>query len=434
MSEEVFQAKGDLMKSIRTFLEKFNRYPFGEKPKILLQAWEKFFEIQHAQPEDTNELFQRILEDLQIIREELSEYINSPSWNYPTFYDDTEEHYVQYKEYLEKSPDAIAPILSTKEPKYSLSMGYEHLNTTPKMESDEIIKSGVEKLVPIPNECEDTSEDKRKCDVLVCKDSSSFEVCDDHSEILSDSNDDDISSDDDAFEDVEHVEASPLDSELVSLEDGNDVHQEDEDLPLHFLSLKSLIILFQIILHPNSKLLAIIGKRREVERLTSIVMNDISDDSTNDLLLEEVGLFFASDNLIPPGSENFGYDSEGDIRFLKESLVDDPIPLPENKSSNFNHQNDPLFPRPPPKPPDVEFDFNPNSGEVISAAMNDNDELECFDAGDKINVFTNVEDDDYFFFIFVILIFLPYLIYPEIFPLLLFAKSEDTIFDPGISV
>nr|GFC19957.1 hypothetical protein [Tanacetum cinerariifolium] len=67
MSEEVFQAKENLMKSIRTFLEKFNRYPFGVMPKILSQAWEKFFEIQHSQPDDTNKLFQELLEDLQII-------------------------------------------------------------------------------------------------------------------------------------------------------------------------------------------------------------------------------------------------------------------------------------------------------------------------------------------------------------------------------
>nr|GEZ02958.1 hypothetical protein [Tanacetum cinerariifolium] len=79
MSKEVFQAKGNLMKSIQTFLEKFNFISFGEMPKVLLQACEKFFAIQHAQPEDTNELFQKLLEDLQIINEELAEYINSPS-------------------------------------------------------------------------------------------------------------------------------------------------------------------------------------------------------------------------------------------------------------------------------------------------------------------------------------------------------------------
>nr|GEY56271.1 retrovirus-related Pol polyprotein from transposon TNT 1-94 [Tanacetum cinerariifolium] len=49
---------------------------------------------------------------------------------------------------------AIAPILSTKEPEYSPSMGYEHPNTTPETESDEIIKSGVEELVPVLSENE----------------------------------------------------------------------------------------------------------------------------------------------------------------------------------------------------------------------------------------------------------------------------------------
>nr|GFC52662.1 hypothetical protein [Tanacetum cinerariifolium] len=82
-------------------------------------------------------------------------------------------------------------------------------------------------------------------------------------------------------------------------------------------------------------------------------MKDISDDSTNHPLLEEVDLFLASDNSIPSGIENFGYDSERDIHFLEELLVDDSIPLPENESSNFDHQDNPSFPRPPPEPPDA---------------------------------------------------------------------------------
>nr|GFD29624.1 hypothetical protein [Tanacetum cinerariifolium] len=79
---------------------------------------------------------------------------------------------------------AIAPILSTKEPEYSPSMGYENPNTTPKTESDEIIKSGVDELVPILSENEVTSEHKRECDVPFCENSP---VCDDHFEIFSDS-------------------------------------------------------------------------------------------------------------------------------------------------------------------------------------------------------------------------------------------------------
>nr|GFA74135.1 hypothetical protein [Tanacetum cinerariifolium] len=85
-----------------------------------------------------------------------------------------EEHSIQFKEYLECSFHAITPILPTKEPEYSL------------------------------RECEVTSEDKRECDVPVCENS----FFDDHYEILSDLNNDDISSDDDAFKDIEYVEAS----------------------------------------------------------------------------------------------------------------------------------------------------------------------------------------------------------------------------------
>nr|GFA42568.1 hypothetical protein [Tanacetum cinerariifolium] len=155
--------------------------------------------------------------------------------------------------------------------------------------------------------------------------------------------------------------------------------------------------------------------------------------------MEEIDLFLATDDLMPQGIENDDNDSEGDIHFLEELFSNDPIPLPENESFNFDHYDEPSFPRTPPKQPDVEvfFDFEPDSGELISAVINNIDELiedECFDpGGGEIDVFANVKDDDYFPFIFVIRIFLPYLIYPEVSPLLLFTGSENTIFDPGIS-
>ncbi|GKG16465.1 hypothetical protein Tco_0358788, partial [Tanacetum coccineum] len=90
----------------------------------------------------------------------------------------------------------------------SLIKGDEHLDTIPKTELDEIIKSSVENLVPIPSEFEGISDNT--CDVPICEDPLS-----DHSEILSDSNNDDTSSDDDDFEDIEYV----------SLEVVNDVDQ-----------------------------------------------------------------------------------------------------------------------------------------------------------------------------------------------------------------
>nr|GEY98440.1 hypothetical protein [Tanacetum cinerariifolium] len=153
-----------------------------------------------------------------------------------------------------------------------------------------------------------------------------------------------------------------------------------------------------------------------------------------DFLIDELDLFLATDNLLPPGIES-GYDSEGEIHVIQELLIDDSIPIPENESSDFDHHNS-SFPRPHPKPPDVEFFFDLEP-DLISVVKNNIDELnedECFDPGGEIDVFENVEDDNYFPFIFVIRIFLPYLIYPEVSLLLLSAGSEDTIFDPGISV
>nr|GFA54151.1 hypothetical protein [Tanacetum cinerariifolium] len=124
-------------------------------------------------------------------------------------------------------------------------------------------------------------------------------------------------------------------------------------------------------------------------------------DHTKETRSEEVDLFL-SDNSIPRGIENVADDPEGDIRFLEELLIDDYILSHESFDSNF--EDNLSNPRPPPKPPDDETDAE----EKIPVVMNEKD-----------------EDVDYSSFIFVI--------YPEMFLLLLSAESEDTIFDPGIS-
>nr|GEZ03722.1 hypothetical protein [Tanacetum cinerariifolium] len=84
------------------------------------------------------------------------------------------------------------PALSTEEPDNSLSMGDELLDTISATESNQFIKSGVENLIPILNQFEDLSE----------------------------SNEEFSSTDDDSFffDKIDYVEASPHDSELVSLE------------------------------------------------------------------------------------------------------------------------------------------------------------------------------------------------------------------------
>ncbi|GKF70562.1 hypothetical protein Tco_0203619, partial [Tanacetum coccineum] len=127
--------------------------------------------------------------------------------------------------------------------------------------------------------------------------------------------------------------------------------------------------------------------------------------------MEEIDLFLASDDSMPPGIENDDYDSKGDIHFLEELLSNDSPFLLENESSNLDHFNDPSSPRPPPEPPDVEISLNFEPAAAIIKNFDELKEDECFDLeGGKINVYQNVEDDDSF--TFVIRTFLPFLTYP----------------------
>nr|GEZ07312.1 hypothetical protein [Tanacetum cinerariifolium] len=244
-------------------------------------------------------------------------------------------------------------------------MGYEHLSITPETESDEVTESNAKNLLPIPSECEVTLEDKRGCDVPV----STIDVCDDHSEILSDSKiDDDILVYNDDFEDIEYVKASLLDPEIISEEENvvhqaeNDVNQEEEEVDLEDISQiqdsdNSLLDNFS----PEFKTFCDHSKETrsgntthvdnslpeydsfcfeiepDQERLINVVKSNIPDDSSNDPLLEKADLFLAFDNSIPPGIENVANDSEGDVHFLEELLIDEFILSHESSDSNFKN-------------------------------------------------------------------------------------------------
>nr|GFD41477.1 hypothetical protein [Tanacetum cinerariifolium] len=124
---------------------------------------------------------------------------------------------------------AITPILSTKEPIDSLSMGDDHFDTISATESDEVIKSSVKDLIPIPSEFESIPD--AMCDVHFDNNHTPLEAKD-HMEIVINSNDDISSSDDDSLheENIEYVEASPHDSELVILEVAELVIPEVEEI------------------------------------------------------------------------------------------------------------------------------------------------------------------------------------------------------------
>ncbi|GJV15386.1 hypothetical protein Tco_1360709 [Tanacetum coccineum] len=154
----------------------------------------------------------------QVVQKEHEEQAAfTPYWKFLIFYDDDDEYTIQYRKYLENSSNAITLDLPTEEPDNSLSMGDEHLSTIPEIESDEVIKFSVEDLVLIPSESEGIFDDT--CDVPFCDNSPPLDVLNDHFEIFFDFNDDCTSSDEDSFEDIDYVEASPPDSELVILEE-----------------------------------------------------------------------------------------------------------------------------------------------------------------------------------------------------------------------
>ncbi|GKE94625.1 hypothetical protein Tco_1579480 [Tanacetum coccineum] len=151
---------------------------------------------------------------------------------------------------------AITPDLPIEEPDNSLNMGDEHLDTIPATESDEVIKSSVENLVPIPSEFEGISDDTSDVptcdnnrvnveidlveslinrDTLIVHSSKIDPILEEFAGELAhiapippgivkadfDPNDDTLSDDDD-FEDIDYV----------SFEEMNDVEQEEKEFDL----------------------------------------------------------------------------------------------------------------------------------------------------------------------------------------------------------
>ncbi|GKC22224.1 hypothetical protein Tco_1024374 [Tanacetum coccineum] len=315
MSVEMLQARENLMESIKTFLKKFNRISFRETPKVLLLAWEKFFEIKHAckekqhQPEDIQELLRKLLNDVQIISEELADFINTPNWNRPAFYHDDDED--DDEEYT----IAITPVLPTVEPDNSLSMGDEHLSTIPEKE-----ESSVEDLVPIPSESEGISDSM--CDVPFCDNSTPLEASKDHSEILLDSNDDYSSSDDDSLysEDIDYVDASPPDSELVSLEEVKDFDPENGEIDTDILLTIKDDILREKLLNINL-LIAKIEALKDNPTPSSDFVTKSPSTSPNSFL-EETNIFYNS----LPETETFCFNLEKKSSGNPTSLSDLSLP------------------------------------------------------------------------------------------------------------
>nr|GEY23981.1 hypothetical protein [Tanacetum cinerariifolium] len=286
---------------------------------------------------------------------------------------------------------ANTPDLPTKEPEYYLSLGDEHLSTIPETESHEVIKSSVKNLVLIPSESEVTSDNESECDVPVNDESSTFTT---FSNPLFDCNMNPLFDDEEVISTkidplYFNTESNLLES-LLNRDTLSDSSPEFDYLLEEFsgelahidpipsgieegeFDLEEEIHLFENLSYDNSTPRP--PKELNAE-ITDTILESLSPSSIpvedSDSHMEEVDLFLATDDLIPPGIENDDYDSEGDIHFLEDLLSNDPISLPENESSNFDHHDDSSFPHPHSKPPDVEvfFDFEPDTGVLTTKVV-----------------------------------------------------------------
>ncbi|GJR84762.1 hypothetical protein Tco_0155547 [Tanacetum coccineum] len=337
-----------------------------------MQAWDKFFEINHAQSEEVQELLYKLFEDLQSINEELAEYIKLPSWNLPTSsYDDDDdddnddEYSFATQEYLMTCSTAITP----EKPVDSLIMEDEHLDTMPKTKSDEFIKSSVENLVPTPSESEDFSDIESECDVPDCDDSQTTNFSTFSNPLFDDST---SSDDESSHEEVIHVMSfktysNPLfdlDEEIISSE-FNLIHNEDLDSTPKDVRFDA-----------------------ESYLLESLVNRDtlMASPPKIDFLLDEFTGELTRLQLIPPGIDNINLDPKGDILFLESLLYDNSSPRPSEAlqgNSDTIIESLPTFPIPVEDSDSLreEIDIFSGSDDSISPGIENDD----FDSeGDEI--------------------------------------------------
>ncbi|GKA63351.1 hypothetical protein Tco_0762957 [Tanacetum coccineum] len=332
------------------------------------------------------QIMQKKEEEKRITEEQASK---DRYWKIPICYDDDEDDTI-----------AITPVLPIKEPDNSLSMGDEHLDTIPATESDEVIKSSVEILVPIPSESEGVPE---MCDVPLHDNSPPLEASKDQFKDFLESNDESTSSDDDSFsiDDIDYVDASPLDVEIVSLKVveivGPEVGRIDDDI---LLTIKD-DILREKLLNVNL-LIAKIDALRDNPTPSSDVISSGSTTTHVDFSQYDSFIFDLSNDQFPPADRSDLYHEE----FTDE--LTHIMSLPHLECFKFKIEPDP--------------------GDLTS-----------IDPGIRKNVSTTnvnvpLEDDQSSLFAYVVWIFLAFLTYPVVPPYLLSTGNEDTIFDPGISI
>nr|GEU79696.1 hypothetical protein [Tanacetum cinerariifolium] len=384
---------------------------------------------------------------------------------------------------------AITPFLSTEKTNNSLSMRDENLDTIPTMESDEVIKSSVEDLVPIPGESEGIFD--TMCDVHLVNNPTPFEAKD-HFEIVINSNDDISSSDDDSLynENIEYVEASPRDSEVISLEVAEIVIPKDEEIQddnLHekLLNVNFIIAKIEALKDNPTPSFEFLTKSSSTSPKSFLEetntfdnslpefenfcfdLEEISSGSTtthSDISLSDYEAFYFDDDhieeIISGGTtthsdislsdyEAFYFDDDHIEEIISGgTTTHSDISLSEYDSFIFDLSND-QFP-PTDRSDSTHEEFADELAHIISSP-----EYDCFyfrnlpDPGEWIHILNSeirenlssttrvklpVEDDHSPLLAYVVWILLAYLTYPVIPPYLHSFGNEDTIFDPGIAI
>nr|GEU79203.1 hypothetical protein [Tanacetum cinerariifolium] len=290
--------------------------------------------------------------------------------------------------------------ITPSEPVDSLSMGDEHLDTIPATESNEFIKSCVENLVPNPSE----SEDENGCDLPAC-----FTT---FSNILFDADYEFDSVDDRSLhnEDVsEKIFSNPLfEEEIIYIKIDQHHFNAESDLVESMLN-----------------------------RDSSIISSSLKIDSLLDEFAGELNLLKS----IPPGVDKTDCHPEENICLSQRLLYDNSSPHPpkESNSENFDAHIESFSPSPIPNEDSDSFmeeiDLFLTPDDPMPPSIEDDDDSE----GDILFIERLLHDDpiplpDTLDFLYEVRVFLPFFTYPVTSSLLLSSGSEDTIFDPGITV
>nr|GEW83614.1 hypothetical protein [Tanacetum cinerariifolium] len=396
------------------------------------------------------------------------------------FDDDDDEDYTSAI-----TPDK--PVLSTEEPHNSLSMGDEHLDTIPAMESDQFIKSGVENLIPIPSESEGIPE--HVCDVPSHANSLPLDVLKDTIEDFSESNEDFSSTDDDcfSFDKIDYVEASPLDSELVSSEvdaflsiddestssqfpksnldpEGdmllfeaflNDDHSSDSQTKSSYTSLNSLLEETHIFHNSLPEIIPMEIDPHSFNVESGLIESMPNNDSSIiipskiDSLFDEFAGELTLLKSVSPGIDETDCHLEEEILLTKRLLYDNSSPRPPEEivSNNSNADIKSFSPSPIPiKDSDshmeeIDLSLNldePNSRDFTKDVVEDisltkgPQVLTVLPTHPTLQLNMKFQPSSDSLFAYVVWIFLPFLVYSAVPYYLLSLQNEDIIFDPGI--